>query len=191
MLKEAAEATYQGHSTLMREGHVQPEDGERIEKIVEAARARSHQRFTQVYAKGWQTLRAIGENQAALRVYTFIAEHCDHLNALVCATELMAEHLKCSDRTIRRATKWLEDNHHVVVVKIGTANAYILDPSDLWKNYDKYKDYCGFSARTLASKRANAHLKRRITLMLERQAEEAEVTQEGERDLFGSPLPAE
>ena len=77
-----------------------------------------------------------------LRVYTFIAEHCDHLNALVCPVEVLAEELEVNERTIRRAVHWLEDRRHLVIAKIGTANAYILDPNDVWKNYERYKGYC-------------------------------------------------
>jgi hypothetical protein len=103
----------------------------------------------------------------ALKVYTFIAEHCDHLNALVCPVEVMAEEFDCSTRTIIRATKWLDDKNYLAIVKVGTANAYVLDPMDIWKNYDQYKGYCAFSSRTLASKAQNKMLKQRLTHMME------------------------
>jgi hypothetical protein len=128
-------------------------------------------RFAQVYPEGWQTIRSLGENPTALRVYTFIAEHCDHLNALVCPLEVLAEELGVNERTIRRAMHWLEDRRHLVIAKVGTANAYILNPADVWKNYERYKGYCAFHANTLASKSSNRLLKARLTHMLEGQGD--------------------
>lgn len=142
--------------------------------------AHSKKRFAQVYPRGWQTIRSIGENPTALKVYTFIAEHCDHLNALVCSIDVLAEEFSVSERTIRRALKWLEEGRYLVIAKVGTANAYILDPKDIWKNYDRYKGYCAFHANTLASKSHNRLLKTRLTHMIE-----------GQGDLFegeGEPL---
>ena len=58
-------------------------------------------------------------------------------------------------------------------MKIGTANAYVLDPTDLWKNHDRYKGYCAFNAKTLASKAQNAMLKQRLSHMMEAPARRA------------------
>jgi hypothetical protein len=152
-----------------------PEEDMRVDEAEAAERApRGKKRFTQVYDKGWDTIAHLAENAMALRVYTFIAKHCDHLNALVCAIEVMAEEFDCNERTIRRATKWLEEQGYLTIVKIGTANAYVLDPLDIWKNYDRYKNFCAFNTRTLASKAQNKMLKSRLTHMRENQ-----------RDLFG------
>lgn len=144
-------------------------------RVEEAAKARKapagNKKFAQVYPQGWQTLRALSENAMALKVYTFIAEHCDHLNALVCSVDVMAEEFNVNERTIRRATKWLEDNRHIVIIKVGTANAYVLSPKDIWKNYDRYKGYCAFHAKTLASKAQNKTLKHRLTHMFEGQGD--------------------
>jgi hypothetical protein len=154
-----------------REGMTDVITVEKIDRAVNAPVGKK--RFAQVYSKGWHTIRDIGENPMALKVYTFLAEHCDHLNALVCSIEVMAEEFSCSGRTIMRATKWLEERRHIVIVKIGTANAYVLDPADLWKNYDQYKGYCAFHAKTLASKAQNKLLKQRLSHMMT-----------GQKDLF-------
>src|SRR4051812_28206630 len=105
--------------------YVRFERQEGMNDVVTAERAESaakapvgKKRFTQVYTKGWDTIRDIGENQMALKVFTFIAKHCDHLNALVCPIEVMAEEFGVSGRTIMRATKWLEERRHIVVVKV-------------------------------------------------------------------------
>ena len=123
-------------------------------------------KFAKVYSRGWQTIIKIAINPTALRVYTFIAEHCDHLNALVCPVEVIMEELECSKSTVLRATKWLHDNKHLTIIKVGTANAYILDHRDIWKNYDEYKKFCAFGAKTLVSKKQNKDLRQRLTHML-------------------------
>ena len=139
----------------------------RVEEVEAAAKAplRGKKRFTQVFDKGWDTISDMAQNAMALKVYTFIAKHCDHLNALVCSVDVMAEEFNCNERTIRRATKWLEDKDYISIVKIGTANAYVLDPRDLWKNYDRYRHFCAFHSKTLASKKQNGMLKSRLTRM--------------------------
>lgn len=127
--------------------------------------------FTQVYPRGWDTIGGLAANPAALKVYAFIAKHCDHLNALVCPIEVLIEELGLSDRTVRRATKWLHDRRHLTILKVGSANAYVLDHRDIWKNYDQYKRYCAFGATTLVSKSANKAMKTRLTVMMEGQAD--------------------
>ena len=134
---------------------------------------KSSEKFAKIYNRGWRTITSIAVNNTALKVYTFIAEHCDHLNALVCPIEVLAEELDLSNRTIMRATKWLQDRGHMTIIKVGTANAYVLDARDIWKNYDQYKRYCSFGATTLISKKANKALKTRLTMMME-----------GQRDFF-------
>lgn len=126
------------------------------------------EKFAKVFSKGWDTISGMADNATAVKVYAFIAKHCDHLNALVCPVEVLAEEIGVSGRTIIRATKFLEQRKHLVIVKVGTANAYVLDPRDVWKNYDKYRGMCQFGANVLASKAQNKTLKRRMTHFLGR-----------------------
>lgn len=128
-------------------------------------------RFTKVYDKGWDTIASIAQNAMAMRVYAFLAKHAGHDNAVVCTVELLAEELDCHPRTIIRATKWLEERRSLVIVKIGTTNGYVLDPTDLWKTYEDHKRFCAFGAQTLASKAQNKALKKRLTHMIEGQAD--------------------
>jgi hypothetical protein len=137
----------------------------------EALAERKGPRFTKVYPKGWEALAALIDNRAAAKLYMFLATSCGHDNAVVCTYELLAEELGLSERTIRRAVRHLEDGSHVVVAKIGTANAYILNPEEVWKTYEEHKRFCGFSARALASKTENGNLKRRLTHIIEPDSE--------------------
>ena len=87
-------------------------------------------------------------------------------------------HGRGSEDAVVQQEARLEDRRHLVIAKIGTANAYILDPADVWKNYERYKGYCGFHANALASKSQNKLLKARLTHMLE-----------GQGDLFSEEEP--
>ena len=138
-----------------------PEELQR--KLNERETPQRHNRFAKVYDRGWDTIASLAGNAMAIKVYTFLAKHCDHLNALVCPVEEMMEEFRCSKSTVLRATIYLEENNHLVIVKVGTANAYVLDPTDLFKNYDQYRGMVQFNATTLASKKQNRGLKRRLT----------------------------
>jgi hypothetical protein len=124
-------------------------------------------RFTKLYDKGLRAINGLLDNPAAAKLYLFLVNNCGHDNAVVCTYGLLAEELELSERTIRRAVRLLEDRHHLTVAKIGTANAYILNPDEVWKTYEDHKRFCGFSARALVSKTENGNLKKRLTHLVE------------------------
>lgn len=128
-------------------------------------------RFTKVYERGWQAIALLIDNRMAAKVYVFLAQHAGHDNAVVCTFELLAEELEVSEKTVRRAVKHLEQGNHLVVAKVGTANAYILNPAEVWKTYENHKRFCAFGARTLASKAQNTTLKKRLTHMIQGQGD--------------------
>jgi hypothetical protein len=123
-------------------------------------------RFAKVYREGWHALAGLLDNKAAAKLYLFLAEHCGHDNGLVCTYELLAEETGMSERTIRRAVRYLEDGNHVAALRMGTARCYVLNPEEVWKTYEDHKRFCAFNARALVSKRENANLKRRLTHFL-------------------------
>lgn len=130
-------------------------------------------RFTKVYDKGVRAISGLLDNPAAAKLYLFLVNNCGHDNAVVCTYGVLADELELSERTIRRAVRLLEDRHHIALAKIGTANAYILNPQEVWKTYEDHKKFCGFSARALVSKTENGNLKKRLT-HLEQALEKAE-----------------
>ena len=142
-------------------------------------------RFTKVYPKGWHRLQTLlRTNPIAARVWSFLVEHVGHDNALVCTSDVIAEGAEISVRSVFRAISFLEKEGAVVIVKIGPgANCYILDPSETWKTYEEHKHFCAFSTKTLASKRHNPNVARRIKVMME--------AQEREPELFAGEIPEE
>jgi len=120
-------------------------------------------RFVKVYDKGLDALSEVAKNKMGLQVYLFLVKHCGHDNALVCDRDTIAESLGINVRTVARALTVLKAQGHIHIAKIGTANVYVLDPTEVWKTYEEHKHFCSFGARTLVSKKQNKDFLRRIT----------------------------
>lgn len=136
----------------------------------EAAR-RADRNFTKVYPKGWRRMQALMQtNPAAARVFAYLAEHIDGVcGAVVVSQVVMARALEVSEITIRRHTRFLEDQGAIVRIKIGTGvYAYALDPEEIWKSWADRKEDAAFVAKTLVRKsdRSNSEVRRRLNVML-------------------------
>ena len=64
-----------------------------------------------MYPQGWQRIRSLmSENPTAAKVYAVLAEHIDpSCGAVVVSQDVLAEMVGVSERTIRRATAYLEE----------------------------------------------------------------------------------
>ncbi|WP_024850051.1 helix-turn-helix domain-containing protein [Aminobacter sp. J41] len=133
---------------------------------------RKNRGFSQVYPKGWRRLQSlIQQNPAAARVYAFLAEHIDGTaGAVVVEQKVMAAALGVHEVTIRRQTKFLEQQGALVRIKVGTGvYAYALDPEEVWKTWDDQKDNAAFITKTLVRKsdKENNEVRRKLKVMLE------------------------
>lgn len=125
--------------------------------------ARDQVAFSQVYEKGWDALAQLADDPAAMRLYVFLAKSCGHDNAVVATYAVIASAIGLSERTIRRAVRRLEEGEHVVVLKLGSACAYVLNPEEVWKTARGFKKYCAFRTQALVDFSSNPTLKRRLT----------------------------
>lgn len=133
--------------------------------------AKRNEGFVQVYEKGWHRLQVlIQANPTAARIYAFFAQHIDSsAGAVVVAQTVLAEQLGISEITVRRQTKWLEDNNAIVRIRVGAGvYAYALDPEEIWRSWDSKKEYAAFNTKTLVSKRdrENGTIKRKLSVMI-------------------------
>lgn len=153
----------------------QDREREAAEQARQDAERRANRGFAQVYPRGWQRLRwLMREWPMAAQLYAFLGEHLDpSAGAVVCSQELLAQELGCHVRTIRRITKWLDDDVGAVVrIRVGAGvYAYALDPEEVWKSWDGAKDYAAFRTKTLARKADNGQVRRRLRVMLDGQEE--------------------
>ena len=143
-----------------------------MDAAAQARIAEPKPRFTKVYNRGWFRLRSLlNANPTAAKVWSFLVEQAGHDNAVVCTYDVLADELECSARTVMRAVSYLDQAGALVIAKVGTANAYILNPDETWKTYEEHKSFCAFNARTLASKKQNQNLRRRLTHLIEKQGQ--------------------
>ena len=132
--------------------------------------SRENRGFVQVYPQGWQRIRSLmSENPTAAKVYAVLAEHIDpSCGAVVVSQDVLAEMVGVSERTIRRATAYLEEVLALVRIRVsGSVYAYALDPKEVWRAWDCQKEQAAFLTRTLVKKNGqNALVKRRLQMML-------------------------
>lgn len=119
--------------------------------------------FSQVYEKGWDALAALADDPSAMRLYVFLAKSCGHDNAVVATYSVISSAIGVCERTIRRCVRRLESDGHVVVLKLGSACAYVLNPDEVWKTARGHKKYCAFRTQALVDFSTNPTLKRRLT----------------------------
>ena len=128
--------------------------------------------FSQVYPKGWTRIRALlneSKSRAPLLLYTFIAEHMDaDGGALVVDQETLCEALGVFENDTLASDHFLEERNALLRVNVGgSVSAYALDPTEIWKSWDREKEKAVFRTKTLVRKSgANAGVKRRMQLML-------------------------
>lgn len=115
-------------------------------------------------------LRAIADlgakSSLALDLLMVLAQSMDKQNAVMISFKAMQQILGRSRPTLDRAVRLLREDNWIQVVKVGTANAYVLNKSVFWSDRGDKKHLASFSAQivtTLAEQdkdlRANPHVK--------------------------------
>lgn len=97
-----------------------------------------------------------GENYTAYKLLMLLCKHMDGTNALCVSRVALSEILKCTEKTVSRAVKYLKENGWICVLKSGTSNVYIVNPEVAWTSYGNQKQYCKFQANILLSSSENA-----------------------------------
>lgn len=145
------------------------------ERQRQVEQARKNRGFTQVYPPGFQRIKTLmDEWPLAAKLYLFLAEHIeDNTGAVVASQDLLAKELGVTTRTIRRVTTWLDEKNIVPRIRLGagTIYAYCLKPEEVWKSWDNTKDYAAFRTKTLARKKDNGDIKRRLKILTNSQQE--------------------
>ena len=147
-----------GKSNLMRTSEKATREHEEAKKP----------RFTQVSPKGWERVRELltdKQGVAALRLYSFLAEHIDpSCGAVVADQQFLADKMGVNRSTIIRWLNYLESKNALVRIPVaGKVCAYALDPHEVWKGYNTSKDYSAFVTKTLVNN--DGDIKRRIMSM--------------------------
>lgn len=171
---EAAEQIRAEGGQRAVEAAIRTDRKEKAEEKAQKAR-RENRDFTQVYPAGWARIRELlKQDPNAANLYAFFAEQMGPDGTLCASRGTIAEALGIGQRTVSRHVKTLEKNGAIVVLKVGTANVYCLNPAEVWKSFDNAKPYAAFRTHTLVGKSENPFVKRRLATLLGGKAPEQE-----------------
>lgn len=107
--------------------------------------------FLQLDKRNIKEVRSlIGRSPKAAQILTLMAEHMNNQNALVISMQTLIELTGWSRPTVSSAIKLLREERWLQVLKLGTANAYILNNAVFWQASRDKKLAC-FSAQIVAS----------------------------------------
>ena len=111
--------------------------------------------FVQMNKEHLNIVAKIGENTLALKVFLFLCKNMDGLNALCISMKALTELLNVSRQSISKAIKYLKDMGAICVLKNGTSNVYVVNPSIAWTSYSNKKKYCKFKANVILTSSEN------------------------------------
>lgn len=118
---------------------------------------RQNKNFVQFYRPFLDEIAQLGsDNPVALKLFMFITKHMDNNNALGVSMNALTEILGYSRQTVSKAVKYLKSEGWLCVLKSGTSNIYILNPSIVWTSYDTQKQYCKFQTNVIVTPSENA-----------------------------------
>jgi hypothetical protein len=134
--------------------------------------SRENRNFTQVYERGWNKLNILlQECPSAARFWVFLAEQIDTSGALVATQGALAKAMGVkSTKTIQRWSETLENHRSLLRVPLsGGVYAYALNPEEVWKAYDKDKEFAIFNTKTLVNTMGGdaARIRRKIKILMD------------------------
>lgn len=107
--------------------------------------------FVQVNKKFLPELARLAQRDAvAVAILCLFAEKMDHKNAICISFRTLGEILRYSRTTLHRAVKLLETERWIQIIKLGTANAYVMNSAVFWQD-GRDKKFGTFSAMIVAS----------------------------------------
>lgn len=112
---------------------------------------KKNQNFVQLYKKELLELRALtAKDPTAMGLLLMLVEKMNKQNAIVMSQKTMMKITGKSQPTITRGIKTLKDSKFIQIVKIGTANAYVINSKVFWQSGVNGK-YATFNATVVAS----------------------------------------
>jgi DNA-binding transcriptional regulator YhcF (GntR family) len=129
----------------------------RTRELVQEETARQAEKlntdFVQLYRKNIESIVELGKrSQMAVLIFVYILKSIDRQNSIVISQDTLGEIFEVSRTTIWKAQKELEKSKFIQVVKIGNANAYVVNSELVWTTHNNKKEYAYFTAQVIASK---------------------------------------
>ncbi|WP_243252280.1 helix-turn-helix domain-containing protein [Sulfitobacter pontiacus] len=124
---------------------------DRLQDKKQERASRENSGFVQIYELGWNKMdRLVQLSPGAARFYMLLARNIDGTGAVVSTQDVLGQMLGVSTKTIQRHSKLLEQEKALVRIPLqGGIYAYALDPEQVWRAYDKQKEWAAFNTKTL------------------------------------------
>lgn len=107
--------------------------------------------FTMVTRGYWADIRSLSKRSpAGFQILTLLTERMNRTNAVVISQATMCQILGYGRTTVHNAVRLLEAENWLQVVKIGTANGYIVNSKVVWRDHGG-KRYGSFYAEVVVS----------------------------------------
>jgi len=90
------------------------------------------------------------KHHTAFEILMFLVKKMSKQNAVVVSRKTLSDLTGRTTRTVYNATKYLNDHRWIDVVKVGTANAYLINSQVFFKS-SRNKRYATFSAQVITS----------------------------------------
>lgn len=124
---------------------------ELAEHDAQEAREKKNRNFVQIEKRAFKELRGLIDRSAvAAKVLMILAEKMNRQNALVCSYDTLSKLTKLSRQTLYKAIKLLKEENWIQVLKVGNANAYVINSRVFWQSYGD-KKMAVFNAVIVAS----------------------------------------
>jgi len=108
--------------------------------------------FVQLARAEMRELAELGEkNPLSLKIFMSFGQIMNKKNAVMISFKAMEKIFNKSRRTIDRAIRVLKEEKWIQIVKVGTANAYVLNPNILWSDKNDRRGLCEFNARIVTT----------------------------------------
>lgn len=116
------------------------------------ARKREPSDFVQISRKSMKEIRVLSDkNKLALKILMILAEKMNRQNAVVVSQKTLCQLLGKGRTSVYNAIKTLEEGRWLKTLKIGTANAYIINERVFWTDLTDKRRYAIFSANVIVS----------------------------------------
>lgn len=121
------------------------------EKEAAEERAKKNYNFLQIEQKTLKEFRRLtDQSPKALKLLFAMAEKMNRTNAIMASNATLAQITGISIPTVVRAIKLLKEENWIQVIRVGTANAYIINSTVFWKSTGDLKQ-ASFHAQIIAS----------------------------------------
>jgi uncharacterized protein with GYD domain len=103
-------------------------------------RKKRNYNFVQLEKRAFKELRELAKRSAsAFQLIMVMGEKMNRQNALVCSYDTLTKITGMSRATIVRAIKTLREEQWIQVIKVGSANAYVINSRVFWQSHGDKK----------------------------------------------------